>query len=290
MATIVPLRAAFGVEVCGVDLRAGMDEALTRLLTDALYEHRVIVIRNQNLDRQTYLRFGRQLGTPIPHVLDHMRMPGYPDLMTVGNTEKRDEDDKIRNGAALWHTDQSYEKVPASATMLYSIIAPEHGGETQFCDMAAAYDNLGDAMRRRIEGIVVAHKYGRGRRQEGEPPANPIISEVQDRRVPAVYHPLVMRHPVTGRKALYALGHGAYAIKGMADDQAEALLDELKTHALDERHIYRHKYLVGDLVVWDTLQTMHAATPIGVATSNADSRLLWRISVRGHPSLHAAAA
>lgn len=76
----------------------------------------------------------------------------------------------------------------------------------------------------------------------------------------------------------------------MANGEAEALLDGLKTHALDERHIYRHKYSVGDLVIWDTLQTMHAATPIGVATSRADSRLLWRISVRGHPSLHAAAA
>lgn len=103
--------------------------------------------------------------------------------------------------------------------------------------MATAYDHLADAVRRRIEGIVVAHKYGRGRRQEGEPPANPIIGEGQDRRVPTVHHPLVMRHPVTGRTALYALGHGAFAIAGMANGEAEALLDGLKTHALDERHM-----------------------------------------------------
>ena len=76
----------------------------------------------------------------------------------------------------------------------------------------------------------------------------------------------------------------------MADNEAEALLDELKDHALQERHIYRHKYAVGDLAVWDTLQTMHAATPIGAATSKADSRLLWRISVRGRPAVDAAAA
>lgn len=156
--------------------------------------------------------------------------------------------------------------------------------------MATAYDNLDDAVRRRIEGIVVAHKYGRGRRREGEPPANPIISEDQDRCEPTVYHPLVMRHPVTGRKALYALDHDAFAIQGMVNGEAEALLDELKIHALDERHIYRHKYSVGDLLSWDTLQTMHAATPNGVAISKVDSRLLWRISLRGRPSLHAAAA
>ena len=290
MTTIVPLDTAFGAEVRGVDVGALVDKALMLALTGALYEHRVIVIRDQKLDKESYLRFGQQWGTPIPHVLDHMRMPGYPELMTVGNTEKRDEDRKIRNGAALWHTDQSYEKVPASATMLYSIAVPEHGGETQYCDMAAAWDNLDEAVQRRIDGLEVAHKYGRGKRRKDEPSANPLINEDQDRRVPPIYHPLVMRHPVTGRKALYALGHGAHAIKGMADGQAETLLDELKDHVLQERHIYRHTYAVGDLVVWDTLLTMHAATPIAVATSKADSRLLWRISVRGRPAVHAATA
>ena len=128
--------------------------------------------------------------------------------------------------------------------MLYSITAPETGGETQFCDMAAAYDNLDEAMKRRIDGIRVAHKYGRGKRRRDEPPANPIVNDEQDSRVPPVWHPLVMPHPVTGRKALYALGHGAHAIEGMAVAEAEALLDELKDHALEERHIYRHKTLM----------------------------------------------
>ena len=290
MATTTPLDAVLGAEIRGVDIGAGVGDSLMRTLTDALYAHRVIVIKDQRLDEDQYLRFGRQWGAPIPHVLDHMRMPGYPELMTVGNTEKRDEDPKIRNGAALWHTDQSYEKVPANATMLYSIIAPERGGETQYCDMATAYDNLDGETRQRIDGLEAAHKYGRGKRRAGEPPSNPIINDEQDQSVPPVYHPLVMRHPITGRKALYALGHGAYAIKGMSDGEAEALLDALKDHALQERHIYRHKYEVGDLVVWDTLQTMHAATPIDVATSGSDSRLLWRISVRGRPAVHASAA
>ncbi len=290
MTAIVPLDAAFGAEILGADVGGGVDETLMRALTGALYEYRVIVIRDQKLDKESYLRFGRQWGTPIPHVLDHMRMPGYPELMTIGNTEKRDEDPLVRNGAALWHTDQSYEKVPASATMLYSIAAPENGGETQFCDMAAAWDHLDEAVQRRVSGFEVAHKYGRGKPRKGESPVNPIISEDQNRRVPPVYHPLVLRHPTTGRQALYALGHGAHAIKGMADDAAEALLDELRDHALQERHIYRHKYAVGDLVIWDTLLTMHAATPIDVATSKADSRLLWRISVRGRPTVCAAAA
>ena len=172
MATTTPLDAVLGAEIRGVDISAGVGDSLMRTLTDALYAHRVIVIKEQRLDESRYLRFGRQWGAPIPHVLDHMRMPGYPELMTVGNTEKRDQDSKIRNGAVLWHTDQSYEKTPASATMLYSIIAPERGGETRYCDMATAYDNLDAETRQRIDGLEVAHKYGCGKRRAGEPPVN----------------------------------------------------------------------------------------------------------------------
>ncbi len=285
MVTLTPLDAAFGVEMHGVRLADDFSDPVMRTLVDALHVHRVIVIRDQDLDEDRFLRFGRLWGDPIPHVLDHMRMDGYPELMTVGNTEERDRDAKIRNGAALWHTDQSYEEVPASATMLYSILAPREGGETQFCDMAGAYDSLDAATRERIDSLEVAHKYGRGRRLAGEAVVNPIINDDQDRRVPPVHHPLVMRHPVTGRKALYAIGHGAYAIRDMTSEEAGALLDSLKAHALCEEHIYRHHYRPGDLVIWDTLQTMHAASPIAFATSRENARLLWRISVRGLPQV-----
>ncbi len=285
MVTLMPLDAAFGAEIHGVELADDIADRDMRTLVEALHAHRVIVIRDQGLDKDRFLRFGRQWGDPIPHVLDHMRMEGYPELMTVGNTEERDRDAKIRNGAALWHTDQSYEKVPASATMLYSILAPREGGETQFCDMAGAYDSLDAPTRERIDSLEVAHKYGRGRRIAGEVEVNPIINDDQDRRVPPVHHPLVMRHPVTGRKALYAIGHGAYAVRNMASAEAGALLDSLKAHALREKHIYRHHYRRGDLVIWDTLQTMHAASPIAFATSPENARLLWRISVRGLPKI-----
>ena len=113
-----------------------------RRLSEMLYTHRVIVIRDQHLGKDDYLEFGRAWGNPIPHVLDHLRMPGYPEMMTVGNTEKKDEVEAVRNGTALWHTDQSYEAVPASATMLYSIKVPAVGGETQICNMVAAYQDL----------------------------------------------------------------------------------------------------------------------------------------------------
>lgn len=286
MLEVTPLNASFGAEITGVDLAKDTGHDTLKAIGDALYEHKVVAIRDQSFDEGSYLAFGRKWGQPIPHVLDHMRMPGFPELLTVGNTEKRDEDPKIRNGAALWHTDQSYEQVPASATMLYSIIAPNSGGETQFCNMAAAYEALDEDKKASLAGLKAAHKYGRGRARPDDQPVNPLINDDQDSRVPPIYHPLVMRHPVTDAPALYALGHGMHGIEGWGDDEALDLIESLKAHVGQEQFIYRHKYRAGDLVIWDTLQTMHRATPIDVATSSADSRLLWRISVRGRPVMY----
>ena len=287
MASIKPLPgAAFGAEIHGLDISQGVSDDTMQMLTQALYEHQVIVIRDQQLDKEQYLRFGRQWGTPIPHVLDHIRMPGYPELMTIGNTEERDKENLIRNGAALWHTDQSYEQVPASATMLYSIKVPHVGGETQFCNMSMAYNDLDEALRTQVDQLQVAHKYGKGKRRAGELEVNPLINDDQDSRVPVVYHPLALPHPITQRKALYALGHGAHGIQDMADDAADDLLESLKDHVLQEKYIYRHKYAIGDVAIWDTLQTMHCATQIDIPTQATEERLLWRISVRGKPQIY----
>ena len=286
MFDVTPLDANFGAEINGIDLSQGMSATQLEALSQALYVHKVVAIRGQTLDQDQYLAFGRRWGKPIPHVLDHMRMPGYPELLTVGNTEKRDRDPKIRNGAALWHTDQSYEAVPASTTMLYSLIAPESGGETQFCNMAAAFEALEPKRKALLLTLKAAHKYGKGKFRPDEQPANPIASNDQDSRVPPIYHPMVMEHPITGTNALYAFGHGMHGIEGWDEAEAMALIEELKNFAAQERFIYRHPYRVGDVVLWDTFQTMHRGTPIDVPTGVGDSRLLWRISVRGKPEVY----
>ena len=287
---IKPLYGEFGAEALGVDVSEGLDDATLKALAEALYDRRLLVLRGQDCDKDAYLRFGRRWGQPIPHVLDHMRMPGYPEMLVVGNTEEKDRKPEIRNGAALWHTDQSYEAVPASATMLYAIQVPEGGGPTLFCDMAAAYDGLDQASKRRIDGLEVAHSYGAGKLRPDDLVVNPIVNRKQREQVPVTYHPLVLRHHVTGRRALYALGHGAHAIKGMPDEAAERLLDELKEHCLQPEYVHAHPYDVGDIAIWDTFQTMHKAVPIDVARGQSDARLLWRISVRGKPDIYAKAA
>ncbi|MBH67842.1 MAG: hypothetical protein CMM58_05770 [Rhodospirillaceae bacterium] len=289
MIDITPIKgAAHGANVWGLNLNDPCTEDLIKTLADALYEYRVLIIKNQQLNKSRYLEFGKWWGEPIPHVLDHMRMPEYPELLAVGNTEQKDKSDEIRNGAALWHTDQSYESIPASATMLYSILVPIQGGQTKLADMTAAYDALDNDMKHKIDALEVAHLYGAGKLLDEEFRANPLTTSDQVARIPSCYHPLVMKHPVTGRKSLYATGQSCFGIKGMDDDEAIKLLWTLKMHAIQDQFVYSHTYEVGDIAMFDTLSTMHSAVPIEQADENRPEtkRLLWRISVRGVPKIY----
>ena len=276
--------ASFGVEAVGIDIAGGLDDGTLKTLADAVHEHRLLVIRDQRMTEDRYLAFGRWWGEPIPHVLDHLRMPGYPEMMAIGNYggEWKDKE-AVRNGAAFWHTDQSYESVPSSATMLFSIKSPETGGETQLADLKSAYDELPEEMKRRLEGRHAWHLYGASSGEGDEAVANPLITNEQVKRVPAVRHLIVRPHDVTGRRTLYGVAGTPYAIEGMDEEEGRAILTELKRHTLQERFIYRHKYRVGDIAIYDTTQTLHSGTPIGPARDEGSTRLLWRISVRGKP-------
>lgn len=291
MTVLSPLDAPFGVEIAGLDLRQPISPADMETVSRALYAYRMVVIRGQEgLDLDEYLAFGSAFGEPIAHVLDHLRMPGYPGLMAVGNTEPQHRDPDVRNGAAFWHTDQSYEAEPASATMLLAAKAPRTGGETMICDCAGAYDALSDEMKARIEGLVALHFYGAASGRDAENVAAPLKGAAQAARVPPVRHPVARRHPVSGRRSIYAMAGTPTGIEGMAQAEADELIATLKAHVLQPRFIHAHAYRVGDIVIWDNAQTLHCAAKVDFASGETDSRLLYRISCRGYPQLRARAA
>ena len=275
--------STFGAEIQGVDLSGTLSDAVLADILDALYEHRLVVIRNQHLDPARYLAFGRRLGRPDAHPLDHLRMPGHPEIEPIGNVTDKDRDEAVRNGAAFWHTDQAYQATPASAIVLYAIKVPGVGGETLVADMRAAYEDLDADTRARIDPLVVRHAYEAAQGGPGETPAIPIRNAAQRARLPAARHHLVAPHPVTGRKSLYAVTGFVCGIEGMDDEEAGALLAELKAHALRPRYVRRHRHAVGDVMVLDTLQTLHSALPIEYTSGRDDARLLWRLGIKGGP-------
>jgi taurine dioxygenase len=244
---------------------------------DAFFAAQVLVFRGLQLTATRFLQFARQFGRPEPHVIDQFHHPEHADILILSNRRENGEPVGLADAGTYFHTDYSYLEVPARCTMLYSIEVPRVGGDTLFADQYAAYEDLPDAMKRRIEGLVALHHYGnRDDLDKSSRTVASVLSEEQESKMAWVRHPVVRRHPVTGRKALYAVSGSSFGIEGMPRDESHALLDELKRHATQDQYQLRLRYGVGDLVIWDNASLLHSAT----LTDPEDPRTLWRITVK----------
>jgi taurine dioxygenase len=244
---------------------------------DAFFAAQVLVFRGLQLTATRFLEFARQFGRPEPHVIDQFHHPEHADILILSNRRKNGEPVGLADAGTYFHTDYSYLEVPARCTMLYSIEVPRVGGDTLFADQYTAYEGLPDAMKRRIDGLVALHHYGnRDDLDQSSRTVASVLSEEQEKKMAWVRHPIVRRHPVTGRKALYAVSGSSFGIEGMPRDESHALLDELKRHATQDQYQLRLRYGVGDLVIWDNASLLHSAT----LTDPEDPRTLWRITVK----------
>jgi len=261
---------AFGAEADSID-------APFREIWDAFFAAQVLVFRAQELNADKYLKFARQFGRPEPHVIDQFHHPQHADILILSNVEKDGKPTGLADAGTYFHTDYSYLEVPARCTMLYSIQVPKKGGDTLFADQYTAYDELPAAMKKRIDGRIGLHHYGnRDDLDKGSRTVASVLTGEQEQKMAWVRHPIVRRHPVTGRKALYSVSGSSFGIEGMPQDEAIDLLDEIKEHATQEKYQYRLKYGVGDVVIWDNASLLHSAT----LTDPADPRTLWRITVK----------
>ena len=264
------LSAGFGAETTAFD-------APFREIRDAFFAAQVLVFRGLRLSAGQFLEFARRFGRPEPHVIDQFHHPEHADILILSNRRKDGEPVGLADAGTYFHTDYSYLEVPARCTMLYSIEVPAKGGDTLFADQYAAYDDLPAGMKRRIEGLVALHHYGnRDDLDKASRTVASVLSEDQEQKLAWVKHKLARPHPVTGRKALYSVSGSSFRIEGMPDDEAIALLDELKRHATQEKYQLRLNYGVGDLVIWDNASLLHSAT----LTDPEDPRTLWRITVK----------
>jgi taurine dioxygenase len=280
-----PLCPGFGLEATGVDLARPLSKAAFAKLERAFFKGQVLVIRGQKLNASEFAAFACRLGPPEPHVIDQFHHPDDPNILILSNVQVDGKPSGLADAGSYFHTDYSYLQVPARATMLYSIEVPQQGGDTLFANQYAAYDGLDDAMKRRIEPLFAIHHYGnRNEQDEASRTAASLLTPEQKAKMPLVAHPIVRRHPVTGRKALYAVAGSSFGIVGMTDAEAVALLDVLAAHATQPEYRYSHNYRVGDVVIWDNASLLHSAT----LTDAAYPRTLWRITIQ-EPALAAAA-
>ena len=201
---------------------------------------------------------------------------GHPEIYVVSNVVRDGVAiGSLGSGEAVWHTDMSYLPDPPKASVLYALEVPASGGDTSFCSMYAAWDELPGPLRRRVEGLRVKHDgtYNSGGyiRQGVTPTDDPRTS-------PGTLHPLVYVHPESGRQALY-LGRRRNAyIDGFSLDDSNALLDEIWSLATRESLTWRHRWRAGDLVLWDNRCTMHRRD----AFDPAARRVMHRTQIKAH--------
>ncbi|HYM32009.1 MAG TPA: TauD/TfdA family dioxygenase [Candidatus Cybelea sp.] len=240
----------------GIDLNGRPDSATIAQLRRALLDNLVLCIRGQQLSPRAYLSAMGMFGRPVTQTRAATRHPEVDEIMILSSEDRDDLGDGKRIVVgAHWHSDDSYKAVPCSLTILYGVAVPGSGGDTQFVDMYAAYDELPDATKRRIASLRVVHRYDSSRK--GTRIAT--LSSAEADAVPEVTHPLVRIHPETGRKALYMNPNRMERIVGMARGDSDRLLDELIAHATQEKYQYRHKWRPGDILIWDNRCTMHKA-------------------------------
>jgi taurine dioxygenase len=271
-----PISPSLGLKVHGVDAsRLSHDEFVD--LERAFFAAQVLVLSAQSLTPKQYVAFARRFGPPQPHVIDQFHHPEDANILILSNRRSSGKPIGLADAGTYFHTDYSYLQFPARATMLYSIEVPKAGGDTLFADQYAAYDDLSEAMKKRLEPMVAIHHYGNRSvgDEESRIAASPLTAE-QKAKMPLITHPIVRPHPVTGRKALYAVSGSSYGVVGMPEDEAVQLLDELAAHATSPKYLCRVSYRAGDLAIWDNASLLHSAT----LTDPDDPRTLWRITVK----------
>jgi alpha-ketoglutarate-dependent taurine dioxygenase len=274
-----------GATVEGLDLAGDLGDAAMRQLMETLYRRRLLIFRDQDLDFDAYERFAARWGELFLEPYTNLAVEGHPGIISVGNTGGLLETAEFRNGAAFWHTDRAYAPDPNAVTMLYCVHAPAEGGETMFTDLIAAYAALDPKTRREIAGLVAAHRYGEGEREDWEFGVHPMREDQARQLPPPGRHAIARRHSVTGETVLYAPAGSWIEVEGLEREKASALMRRLKLHAIDERFVYRHRYRPGDLAMWDNTATLHCAAPIGPATDPSNRRLLHRIVATGLPPI-----
>jgi taurine dioxygenase len=250
---------ALGAEITGVDLTRALDEDTVSAIRKAWLDHVVLCFPGQDLGPETLCAFGERFGElDDRRATPHLRHPDCPPVYVLVNNPVKIKDRVFRGMVSNnWHTDNSYTVRAASATFLNAKELPEVGGDTMFANTYMAYDALSPALQGLLEPLEGVHDVSMGGTFQGD---SAEVQAERRRRNPLVAHPVVRIHPETGRKALY-VGSRVRNFAGLSEEETKPILNFLNQHATRYEFIYRHRWAVNDLLMWDNRCSMHYAVP-----------------------------
>ncbi|MBM3503713.1 MAG: TauD/TfdA family dioxygenase [Alphaproteobacteria bacterium] len=254
-----PVSAAVGARVSGADLTKPLSEGHRRQIIGGLHRYGMLLFRGQKLSDRDVVRFSAYIGHPEIYALrPEIRVEDCPELVNIANI--RDENGRLiglPESGRQWHSDLQFKAEPSIASALYCVEC--EAGDTEFSGMAAVYDAMPAPLKQRLAGlkgvnsyVIYNERYGNNARK---------MTEEQKRQVPDVEHPIVLSHPVSGRKALYVSEGMTARIAGLSPAESDALIQELFAFSTRPEFLYRHVWQVHDLVLWDNRSTMHRALP-----------------------------
>jgi taurine dioxygenase len=243
-------------------------------LHQAFVDHSVLVVRDQRLKPAEMLTAVQLFGEIFAQHNTRFALPDCPQIHYISNQDHFPDGQRYIPGEG-WHTDHSNDVRPPKATVLHAVTLPDHGGDTEYANMACAYEALPASTQRRLEGLLAIHIYQSthsARKLMG-------LSDANKERVPnAVIHPIVRTHPDTARRAIYINPIRIEGILGLDHKEALPLLEDLLSHATQPRFIYRHRWQPGDLVMWDNRCLLHKAN---ADYDMAQTRYLYRVMLKG---------
>lgn len=273
---VTPQASGFGAEITGLDLSRPLDRATLAEVKAAWARHAVVAFPDQPLSLDELEAFTLQVG-PFGKDPFIKPMPGHPNVLEL----RREPDEKATNFGAGWHSDWSFQAEPPAATLLRSEVVPPVGGDTLFCDCAAAYEVLSPTMQRMLAPLRAVHSAGRAYGTQGvfarETEKRTLQIIVSAEADETLSHPLVRTHPITGRKALFVSPVYTVGVEGLTPEESQGLLGILFKHMVQDRFIYRHRWREKMLLMWDNRCTMHFAE----GGYDGHLRLMHRTTVAG---------
>ena len=269
---VLPIAGAVGAEISGADLSRPLPGGQLAEIRQALGDRGVIFFRDQTLSPAQHVAFAKNFG-PIAVNRFFRAVEGWPMIAEV-----RKEPEQKANIGGGWHTDHSYDAEPALGSVLYAREVPEYGGDTVFSSMYAAYESLSDGLKATLANLRAVHS---SRHVFGAQSGRP--AEMQDRilnpelATQDAVHPVVIRHPDTGRRALYVNPGFTLRFEGWSDEESRPLLEYLYSQATRPEFTCRFRWQPGSIAFWDNRSTWHLA----VNDYHGQRRLMHRITVGG---------
>ena len=284
---VVPMKAACGAEVRNVDVTRPLTRDAVDAIEEAFNRYKVLLFRNQPMTAEQLRDFSAHFGALQEHVQRKYQHPDVPEVVCMTNRKADGTFDEIgaSRGAAPdirdgWHSDLSFEKEPAKATLLHAVEIPSSGGNTCFSNTTKAYEALDEATKKRLNGLKAEYLYGQAKRNKLAAKAAEGL-QGKDKVETAAVHPVVVKHVATGQPGIYISPFTTSRILDLPEAESEELIEQLVDQMTDDAYRWEHVWSVGDTLMWDNRGgLMHAGR---LDYPRDEARMFIRTTVRGGP-------